>query len=172
MHDLEGSLKVFEPISVMQMINLTQTSGAPKVITDDNSARIYFERGNVTFAGLTNRPLRLGELLLRENHIKKTDLDRVLKRKSHGKKLGTLLVEAGVIGERELRRAIEEQIKQVSKKAEHLIQFRDVSKVVNHPLYLGFSEKLKGKEVESPELVQRLVMDAMIRLLRTGEIRG
>lgn len=66
----------------------------------------------------------------------------------------------------------EEQIKQVCEKAEHMVRFRDVSKVVNHPLYLGFLEKLKGKEVESPELVQRLVMDAMVRLLRPGEIRG
>lgn len=67
---------------------------------------------------------------------------------------------------------LEKQIKQVSELAEHEIRFRDVSKVVNHPLYLGFMEKLREKEAENPERVQRFVMDAMVRLLRTGEIRG
>ena len=67
---------------------------------------------------------------------------------------------------------LEEQIKQVCESAEHEIRFRDVSNVVNHPLYLGFMEKLKEKPVENPEQVQRVVMDAMVRLLSTGEIRG
>lgn len=65
-----------------------------------------------------------------------------------------------------------DQIKQASENAEHEILFRDVSKVVCHPLYLAFLEKLNGKDSENPEQVKRLVMDAMIRLLRTGEIRG
>lgn len=67
---------------------------------------------------------------------------------------------------------LEEQIKQVSEKAEHEIRFRDVSKVIRHPLYLGFLEKLREKEAKDPEHVKRLVMEAMVRLLSMGEIRG
>jgi DNA repair exonuclease SbcCD nuclease subunit len=67
---------------------------------------------------------------------------------------------------------LEEKIKQASKNAEHEIRFRDVSQVVKHPLYLGFMEKLQEKEIENTEEVQNMVMDAMVRLLRTGEIRG
>ncbi|MDH3215699.1 MAG: DUF4388 domain-containing protein [Candidatus Krumholzibacteria bacterium] len=113
MLDLEGSLKVFEPISVLQMINLAQASGELRFVTGDNSARIYFDGGNVASAGLASRPLRLGELLIREKRITKKNLDRVLGKKGEGKKLGLLLVEAGVINERELKLAIEEQVKEV-----------------------------------------------------------
>ncbi len=67
---------------------------------------------------------------------------------------------------------LEEHIKQVCESAEHEIRFRDVSNVVNHPLYLGFMEKLQENQVENTEQVQKLVMDAMVRLLSTGEIRG
>jgi hypothetical protein len=111
--DLEGSLKVFEPISVLQMISLAQASGELKLVTGNNVARIYFEEGNVTFAGLRDRPLKLGELLLKEKRIRQKDLDRILEKKSEGKKLGTLLIEAGVITESDLRAAMEEQIKEV-----------------------------------------------------------
>lgn len=76
MQDLEGSLKVFEPISVLQLINLAHASGELKLVTGRNSARVYFERGNVTFAQLNTRPMKLGELLLREKRIKKNDLHR------------------------------------------------------------------------------------------------
>jgi len=113
MWDLEGNLKVFEPISVLQMINLSQASGELKLETADNSARVYFDSGKVTFAGIENRPLKLGELLLKEKRVKKADLNRILKKRGKGKKLGTLLIEAGVITEEEVCDAIAEQIKQV-----------------------------------------------------------
>ena len=65
-----------------------------------------------------------------------------------------------------------EQIKQVCEFAEHELRFRDVSDVINHPLYLDFTKKLVEKKVDHLEQVQFFVMDAMVRLLRTGEIRG
>jgi len=68
--------------------------------------------------------------------------------------------------------AFTDQIRQVCENAEHEILFRDVSKVVRHPLYLSFLERLNGKDAENPEQVKRIVLDAMVRLLRTGEIRG
>ena len=114
MLDLEGSLEIFGPIAVMQMIHLAQASGELELDTFDNSARVYFERGNVTFAGISSRPMRLGDALLKEKRIKKKDLDGILrKRKKEGKKLGVHLVEEGIIGEDELRQAVEEQIKEV-----------------------------------------------------------
>jgi hypothetical protein len=111
--DLKGNLNVFEPISVLQMINLSQASGELRLISEDNSARVYFESGRVRFAGITNRPLKLGELLLKEKRVRKDDLDRILEKKKTGKRLGALLIEEGVITESEVRSAVEEQIKQV-----------------------------------------------------------
>lgn len=113
MNDLEGSIAVFGPISVLQFLNLAQATGELTLDTDDNSARVFFERGNVTFAGIANRPLKLGEMLLREKRIKKKDLDRILKKKTEGERLGDLLIDAGIISRNELRHAVEEQIKGV-----------------------------------------------------------
>lgn len=113
MQDLVGNLAVFEPISVLQMINLAQASGELKLAGQDNAASIFFERGSVTFAGIANRPIKLGEILLREKRITKKTLDRMLKKKREGIKLGVQLMEEGVIKESELKGAIEEQIKEV-----------------------------------------------------------
>ncbi len=113
MRDLVGNLAVFEPISVLQMLNLAQASGELKLAAQDNAASICFERGSVTFAGIANRPIKLGEILLREKRITKRTLARMLKRKRGGIKLGVQLMEEGVIKESELKGAIEEQIKEV-----------------------------------------------------------
>ena len=65
MPDLEGNLSVFQPISVMQMLNLAGATGELRVVGESNSANIFFEGGNVTYAGISNRPIRLGEYLVR-----------------------------------------------------------------------------------------------------------
>ncbi len=113
MQDLMGNLSIFEPISVLQMLNLAQASGELQLTAEDNGASIYFERGSVTFAAVRNRPIKLGEILLREKRITQKTLDRMLKKKREGMKLGVQLLEEGIIKESELRGAIEEQIKEV-----------------------------------------------------------
>jgi len=155
MQDLEGNLAVFEPISVLQMINLAQASGELKLVTRDNSARVYFQRGTVTFAGIENRPLRLGELLLHEKRIRKDDLEGILKKKKKGKKLGTLLIEAGIITEAEVHEAIEEQIKQV---IYEIVRWRD-----------GFFTFSCGKTPKAQEILidiplENLILEGLRRL--------
>lgn len=148
MQDLQGSLEIFEPISVLQLINLAQASGELALVTAENSAKVYFERGNVTFAGLSNRPVKLGELLLREKRIRRDDLDRILSQKSKGKKLGALLIEAGVIKERELQRAIEEQIKEV---IYEIVRWRD-----------GTFSFVHGKKPKAQEVVIDIPLDHLM----------
>lgn len=113
MQDLTGNLAVFEPISVLQMLNLAQASGELRLTAEDNAASVFFERGSVTFAAIANRPIKLGEILLREKRITRKTLDRMLKNKREGMKLGVRLMEEGIIKESELKGAIEEQIKEV-----------------------------------------------------------
>lgn len=112
MPDLEGNLKAFQPISVLQMLNLAQATGELRMSIIDNGANVWFDRGNLTFATIDNRPLRLGEYLVKEGLITHADLANALKSKGE-KRLGAKLVEAAVIEEGALRRAIEEQIKEV-----------------------------------------------------------
>lgn len=113
MSDLDGNLKIFGPITALQMPNLAQASGRLELKTESNSARVFFEKGNVTYADMADQPMRLGEYLLREGVITRSVLDKTLALKPKGKRLGNVLVEAGVIGEADLQSALKEQIKEV-----------------------------------------------------------
>jgi hypothetical protein len=111
---LKGDLGVFQPIPVMQMLNLANATGELRLLRGENSASVFFEKGNLTFAGIKNRPVKLGEYLVRKGLIPQSVLDEALvKRSSSRKRIGALLVEAGHIGESGLKAAVVEQIKDV-----------------------------------------------------------
>lgn len=112
MSDLKGSLDVFEPIAVLQFMNLAQSSGRLDLRTRQNRASVYFDRGNVRFAAIADRAQKLGEYLVRTGLVEQSAIDELLRKRTR-KKLGTLLVESGVLSADEVRRAVEEQIKQV-----------------------------------------------------------
>lgn len=111
--DLEGNLTVFEPISVFQLIALSQSTGELSLDVGDNLARVFFEGGSVTYAEINNRKIKLGEYLVQQGLVPQKELDKILVQNRKGKKLGKLLVEQGVIDDEVLHTAIEEQIKEV-----------------------------------------------------------
>ncbi len=114
MPDLRGNLSVFQPNSVMQMLNLAMATGELKLKGSENSASIYFEDGNITFAGIKNRPVKIGEYLVRAGVVTQEVLDEVLvKRGKKRKRIGVVLIEGGHMSEVDLRRAVIEQIKDV-----------------------------------------------------------
>lgn len=112
MRDLEGSLDVFPPIAILQLMNLAVANGELRLKVKGNSARVFFEKGCVTFAGITNRPVKLGELLVQAELISEADLEKALKSRSK-KRLGDRLVKQGLIDREQLQLAVEEQIKEV-----------------------------------------------------------
>jgi len=111
--DLEGNLSIFEPIAVFQLINLAQATGELSLDVGDNSARVFFDGGSVTYAEISNRKIKLGEYLVRHKLVTQKNLDKVLVKNRKGKKIGRLLVENEIIDEKELQSAIGEQIKEV-----------------------------------------------------------
>jgi hypothetical protein len=111
--DLRGNLAVFGPISILQLINLAQSTGELTFESGINTARVYFDNGSVTFAEIANRKVKLGEFLVSEGLVTRERLERALEARDGRKRLGTLLVETGAIDAVSLRRAIEEQIKEV-----------------------------------------------------------
>jgi hypothetical protein len=98
----------------MQMLNLAGATGELRLVHAGNSASVFFEKGNLTYAGIKNRPVKLGEYLVRKGLIPQSALDEALsKRTSSRKRIGAILVEAGHIKEAGLRSAVVEQIKDV-----------------------------------------------------------
>ena len=114
MSDLKGDLAVFQPIPVMQMLNLAEATGELRLNRAGNAASVYFEKGNVIFAGIKDRPVKLGEYLVREGVIDQKALNDALEKLASAKKrIGALLIEAGHLDETKLRHAVKEQIKEV-----------------------------------------------------------
>ena len=114
MKDLEGKLSVFEPLSVLQMLNNARATGVLRLSSKRNRAAVFFEKGNITFADIANRASRIGEHLLDQGAIEGTTLDGVLAEKNPGrKKLGARLVESGIVDAEAVRDAVESQIREV-----------------------------------------------------------
>jgi len=113
MQDLEGNLEVFEPVAVLQMVNLARVTGKLRIARAGNTATVFFERGNITFAELTNRTWKLGEYLVSHGHLDQKTLDRFLRDMLAWKKLGERLVEAGAVRPEAIREAVGAQIREV-----------------------------------------------------------
>lgn len=111
--DLRGNLATFGPISVLQLINLEQTTGELTFESGGNTARLYFKVGSVTYAEIADRRMKLGTYLVEQRLITSAALDLALQVQGARRRLGSVLVEMGEIDAETLRRAIEEQIKDV-----------------------------------------------------------
>ncbi len=75
--------------------------------------RVYLRDGRIVFATSSDPNERLGELLLREGMITLDQLDQAISRIGSGKRLGTLLVEAGHLTPHNLVRGVISQVKDV-----------------------------------------------------------
>jgi len=112
--DLEGDLAVFEPVTVFQLINFSQRSGELRLDNGENSASVFFEAGNVTYAEIGERVTKLGEYLVGQKIITQRALDGALVNSRNKKKrLGAVLLNSGAINKQELRDALEDQVKEV-----------------------------------------------------------
>ena len=76
---------------------LRKTTGVLTVRRSGIKKTVYFEDGRVVFASSSDPDDRLGELLLREKMITLAHLEEILTRLNTGKRIGTLLVDAGYL---------------------------------------------------------------------------
>lgn len=110
---LRGSLDCFPPGTLFQMMALGQFDGRLTLRVRDGICMVYFRGGKIVFArGLTNT--RLGEELVSRGRIHPTARDAALKEwKRHRgtKRLGTILVESGLISRAELEEHVQDRIK-------------------------------------------------------------
>lgn len=113
MQDLEGNLEVFEPVAVLQMVNLARVTGKLRMARARTVATVFFERGNITFAELTTRTWTFGENLVRQGHGGRKTLGRLLRYKDAWKKLGDRLVQTRAVRADTGREAVGTQIREV-----------------------------------------------------------
>lgn len=111
---IEGSLEDVSLADICQLLAMGRKTGCLSITDRSRFGYVYFDEGRVTYASVLNRPDRLGELLVRNGVISREALSGAMERQAHhpGKRLGQILVDAGVLTHDDLRRFITIQIEE------------------------------------------------------------
>jgi tetratricopeptide (TPR) repeat protein len=111
---IKGSLKEASLPDVIQLLFLGRRTGCLALADRTNFGTIYFDEGNIVYAGIVNRRDRLGDILVRNGRITAQQLHEAVDHQSaeREQKLGEILVRQGVIEREELQRYIRVQIEE------------------------------------------------------------
>ena len=111
---IEGSLADVGLADICQLLALGRKTGCLTITDQSNFGYIYFEDGRVIYASVLNRPDRLGEVLVKNEAIRKEDLSEAMEKQNleGGKRLGEILVAQEAITQEELEKWITVQIEE------------------------------------------------------------
>jgi hypothetical protein len=101
---------------ILQILSLTKQTGKLTLSRMGNCGEIGFKNGDVIYASSDSRRTTLGEVLINQKRITENALMAALEQyylSTHNKRLGTILVENGIITPAVLQEAIQHQIEQV-----------------------------------------------------------
>lgn len=113
---IKGSLKEASLPDVVQLLFLGGRTGCLSVASERNFGSIWFDDGWIAFAGMVSRHDRLGERLVAAGTLTSAQLDEAIATHgvTAGRRLGSVLVQLGFLGTRELelelRRQVEETV--------------------------------------------------------------
>src|SRR5687768_3047931 len=109
---IEGALQDVSLADICQLLAMGRKTGCLSMTDRSNFGYIYFEDGRVIYASVLNRPDRLGELLVRNGVITRSQLSEAMEAQAHerGMRLGQILVRQGALTDAELRRWVSKQI--------------------------------------------------------------
>lgn len=105
-----------EGVSVPDLLWGICSAGATGVLTIRKgpvSKRVYVQEGRIVFAASSDPDDRLGECLLRDGKISLDQLDEAAAQLGTGKRIGTLLVEAGYLAPQDLVRSVLAQVREI-----------------------------------------------------------
>jgi hypothetical protein len=110
---LEGTLRVFSLTDIFQVLGLQRKSGTLTVEGEDDTVTVSFLGGQVVSADSSGRRLenRIGTLLVRAGRINEKQLNRILEvQKESQQRLGFLLIRERLVTPEDLREALRLQI--------------------------------------------------------------
>ncbi|MCK4404358.1 MAG: DUF4388 domain-containing protein [candidate division Zixibacteria bacterium] len=112
---LTGNLRTVPLSDLLQLISAAGKTGMLLISRHDQKREIYFRKGNIVYAtSLGSEDELLGNLALRRRKILKPDLKRALNlQKLTPKRLGTILLEMGVLTKEELIECLQYQIEEI-----------------------------------------------------------
>ncbi|MFQ3580701.1 DUF4388 domain-containing protein [Chloracidobacterium validum] len=107
---LQGDLVQDGLPDVIRRIYTRRLSGELVVRQQAISKAIYFELGAIVFARSNDRADRIGESMMRNGLLSQADFLRASEAMGRGKRFGRVLVELGIVSERDLSNAVTFQI--------------------------------------------------------------
>ena len=110
---LVGSLEGVDVPVLIRDVHRRAASGKLRVERRGVKRTVFFDEGRVIFVDSSDPNDRLGERLLRLGQVTVSQLEAVLTHVGSGKRLGTLMVEAGVLQQDGLVGAVVDQIRSV-----------------------------------------------------------
>ena len=109
----QGRLDDEDVPDLIQTLNRQQWTGALRLERGDERIGITVDAGRLVFAASSNADYRLGPRLLRRGAITLRQLEDAGKALSPGRRLGTVLVEEGLLDPKELVRGVVEQTRDI-----------------------------------------------------------
>ena len=111
---LLGSLAHTPLAEVLRKIVLEELSGDLQVTVQSAIKTVYFDRGFVVFASSDLKSDRLGESMIEAGRISRGEFALASKlMKNTKRKLGQVLVEAGIVGDEEIGRHVAAQVNRI-----------------------------------------------------------
>jgi hypothetical protein len=112
---LHGALAHFFPSEVLQLLQLAQASGRLEIARGDERVDLFLERGRPVFARTNGVGVRAGEVLQHRGLVSPQALARALEqqRAQPRRRIGSLLVEAGVVTPAQVREAVHEVLRRI-----------------------------------------------------------
>jgi len=107
-----GNLNTISLPDIFQLIFSTKKTGILVISKGNIKKEIYFRSGFVIYASSTEERDLFGNLLLKMGRISKAELDKVLREKKEGKKIGGTLVEMNLFTREEIMDCLRLQIEE------------------------------------------------------------
>ncbi len=110
---LQGNLKEFSLPNIFQLVKMSAKSGALTIRRGEESGKIFFRHGLIYYAYSAPQLLPIGERLVKAGAISAKELKEALaeqKKAGESARIGTILLQSGVIDRGTLEQAVREQI--------------------------------------------------------------
>lgn len=111
---MKGDLKLHNVAAILLTVSLHRLDGCLEVEQKNVCKKLFFDKGNITFAASNQFDDRLGDILLAEGKITQAQYDLSVAELKKGKKRqGAILVQFGILTTHELILAIRRQITKI-----------------------------------------------------------
>ena len=142
----------------MQLVGYAALSGELQLTAPSNTAVFFVHKGTLVFSYLEKNPMKIGERLVQDNYITSENLQECLAqypRTSSRPKIGKILLEKGYLQQKDLEKAIKEQIKAI---------FFEVLSWREGSFSFSIKEIPQGEDIFLEERIDHLILEGIVRL--------